>query len=158
MTCYRFVLLAILLSLASVAGAQGAPTPHNLRVVPSSPVAGQPVVARFNHQCSEVNFDTPTVSVSGTVVTLSQSFEPGVCIGLPPPPPDEVVPLGAFAQGSYTLRYVLRNRLNNLSTEESTQFGVGPAAGVPVASPQLLVLLALALAVFGFRRLGERAG
>lgn len=136
MTCYRFVLLAILLSLSSAAGAQIVPTPHNLRVVPSPAVAGQPMAARLRQVCSEGNLDTPAVTVLGTVVTLSQSFEPLICIGLPPPLGDVDIPLGAFAQGSYTLTYVLRDRSSNTSTQESTQFlviaGVGPPRNLRV--------------------------
>ncbi|MGQ0799836.1 MAG: hypothetical protein ACT4NL_06960 [Pseudomarimonas sp.] len=130
MTRIRVALFAILLSLASIASAQGLPTPHNLRVVPSSTTAGQPVVARFLELCSEGNFDAPSVSVLGTVVTVSRSFDSGPCIGTPPPPPDVDVPLGAFGQGSYSLRYSLRNRNSNVTTIETVPFLVAADAGV----------------------------
>ncbi len=154
MTCSRSALLVVLLSLSGLAGGQGATTPHNLRVVPNPAVAGEPITARIIHRCDETGFDTPSVSVIGNVVTVSQSFESTViCIGLPPPPPDVDIPLGAFGQGSYTLNYVLRDRISNVSTQESTQFlvnaGVGPSrnlrvvpnpaiAGQPVSARLLL--------------------
>jgi len=124
---YRSVLLAILLSFGGLANAQG--TPHNLRVVPNPAEAGQPIVARLFHLCDEAEHDAPTVSVLGNVVTLSQSFVPAICIGLPPPPPEVQYPLGVFAQGTYTLNYVLRERGSGATTQESSQFTI--VAGVP---------------------------
>lgn len=78
----------------------------DLRVQPNPAVTGQVVNFVFLAKgCTLSSSEGATVKVEGSVVNVSTIYEK-TCWGTPPPPREVTVPLGIFATGAYTLRFV----------------------------------------------------
>jgi hypothetical protein len=98
-------LVATLLLAATMTSHAGESVPAltNPRVIPDPAIAGQPVSLRLRwNGCG--GYSEPVVQVSGTVVTVSQTYFE-IC-GVPPPGHDVDFAIGSFPAGSYTLTYI----------------------------------------------------
>lgn len=118
--------LSIMLLLAAMLPSQAVenrPSLTNPHVVPNPAIAGQPLSLRLTwNGCG--GYGQPVVKVSGTIVTVNQTYFE-IC-GLPPPGHDVDFPIGSFPAGSYSLAYVSQSE------------------GSPISDPQISVPFAVA--------------
>jgi len=156
----KHFLVASCLLLMLVTGsvfAQPIPNPAiTLRIVPSTPIAGDAVTLLIEFgDCAVPTPGTESVSITGNVVTFTHLVPFPVC-GVPPPGPQIGYPIGTFAPGNYTLVYAPSGNIPG-SAWATAQFGfsVG-AAPVPAMSRAAGVwLLIAALALVALIRIGR---
>jgi hypothetical protein len=124
-----------LLLFASVGVAQAQATWFSqLRVEPVPAVAGQPVNFVVHWEGCGYNGEPIPVQVAGAIVTVTANY--GYLCGIPLPYRDVSVPLGTFAAGTYTLRFVGVDRMSSPDTPIDIPFEVvGGAPQQAISAP-----------------------
>ena len=148
---------------ASVAIAGDAPSPFtNPRIVPAIPTAGQPVSLLATwFGCGFVG--TASVRQSGNTLEIVVPYN-AMC-GIPLPPSDITVPLGAPAAGNYVARLIPCNGDSAESCQPQAPMADVPfsvrgstsnAVSAPASGPVVLVLVAFGLVLLGWRTIRAR--
>lgn len=154
MSSLRSLAMTLILFVAIPAHA-GSPLFDNVRVSPNPAFSGEPVVLLVRWGGCGPGGES-TTSIAGSVITVTEITGEQVC-GVPPPAADVSYPLGSFAPGNYTARYIVDpGSAQQVTDVPFVVTGAPSASSLPANSTLALTGLALTLLLLARRSLLRR--